>query len=391
MPRSVISLYLANFESIVIGVFFTIICYNTIALSADYTAITKWVVDSNLVILITSSVIQFAILALEKEEPEEDVKEESIKKIAPERTSDAAKNNLDALYKSLMSVGNVYCATTFCITLYYVIFFIQAVPFGHLLDDTPRIREHSNGAEYSSSDKSAWTHAVLGTVWNLNSTTPDVYVADGASLHITGSIFFGVVLAYSSVVFVLSIYCAYSSTPVGEYNPLFLDVRSLNITNAFITFGMHPVVKNIFIGCGSPVDHMDVYTFFIIVCFDEYLFQATWEIIQLILNEEAKRVPWKKFWNNNLLDPVWITILSLMPPFWGFILHGMSEILLLVSMVLSLLCISMAWLKFLRFRAFIKRPSEKSGKSTLINNSAFSLPKNVSSSVFDTKAMRYMA
>jgi hypothetical protein len=290
-----------------------------------------------------------------------------------------------------MSVGNVYCATTFSITLYYFIFFIQAVPFGYLLDNTPRSQEHSNGAEYSSSDRSAWTYAALGTMWNLNSTTPDVYVADSGSLHITGSIFFGVVLAYSSVVFLLSIYCAYSSTPVGEYNPLFLDVRSLNIANAFITFGMKPVVKNIFIGCGSPVDHMDVYIFFMIVCFDEYLFLAIWEIVQLILNNGSQRVSWGEFWDNNLLDPVWVTVLSLMPPLWGFALHGMSEILLLVSMVLSLLCISMAWLKFLKFQVFIKRPGSKRGTAAMINNSAFALPKNVSNSVFDTKAMRYMA
>jgi hypothetical protein len=68
MPRSVIHLYLANFESIVIGVLFTIICYNTISLSTDYTAVTRWVVDSNLVIIIISAVIQFVILTLEKAE-----------------------------------------------------------------------------------------------------------------------------------------------------------------------------------------------------------------------------------------------------------------------------------------------------------------------------------
>jgi hypothetical protein len=306
--------------------------------------------------------------------------------------------------KSMMVVGNTCCATLFCITFYYILFFMQAIPFGYMLNDTTDIRLRSTGEEYRGSYRSAWVEAAVGHTWTLDSMDPQVFVVDDGNLHITGSIFFGVVSAYSAVMFLISIYCAYTATPTGVYTALFLDVRSLTILNGFILLGMQPMVQEVFINC-KPAGQFDIYVFLLLVCFDEYLFFLTWYLLArftgiqklLGMNPDVDIVDkWASIWGDSIIQPIWITILSFMPLFWGFIIYKTSAVSLLTSVTLWLLVTSIAWLNYYtRGTLSAVHTGTAIQRNTytvpLEDELIFSIPSSLGSNVLNIKGMRYMA
>jgi hypothetical protein len=358
-------------------VFFTIICYNTIGLSSEYSPVTRWVVDSNLFLIITNAVVQLVLVTFTKSEfisDADEVKDDQITEDTSETDKVPIQSN--TMYKFLMSTGNVYCASSFCITFYYILFFLQAVPFGSQLDNSPRMMTHSNKDEYHSSDRIAWKNSVLGHAWELKSSNPDVYAGDSEGFYITGSIAFGVVVAYSLIVWLLAVYCAYSGTPVGEYVPLFLDVRSLTITNGFVAFAMKPVVDNLFIECGQITSHLDVFFFLFVVCFDDYIATIFLRLLPKIRQLLARDIYWA----------IWWTVVSMFPPFWGLVVYGIPEVILLGSLVLSLLSICIVWVQYARMMKDIAPPSIKMAS---LNVDKTFTPVSLNMNIFNSKELRF--
>lgn len=183
--RSTGSFFVASVESLVLSIVATCLFSATIPNTPDRNGFVMWAFATQLSLLLLCLLIQGVAVAF--------VKRESV------------GSTSDMQDRIVWAAGNVYCACVYHILLTAVL----AVLF------LATVRDDTNAL---------WREAVLGPVAATSSSTP-----------VIGSINLGAVMAFLTVALLLSVYAAYTVTPVGKNAPLFLDWRMFACTNLGIS------------------------------------------------------------------------------------------------------------------------------------------------------------
>lgn len=150
----------------------------------------------------------------------------------------------------------------------------------------------------------------------------------------------GIVQGYVLVMLLVAMYTAYTSTPEGAFNPLFMDSRMLTVTNAFIAIGGDGMVTGVFAGCGGVAD--SGFPIFIVfaaaVCYDEY---AIWLLLTPI-----NRSMHGKLYVRGILQPMMLSVAAVCPLLYCFLV-GYAAPMKIASSILSVLSIATGWARFM--------------------------------------------
>lgn len=169
---------------------------------------------------------------------------------SPDATSDAdvaARRNklasllrLRASFRRGMDASNACCTSMLTLLLLAATGVAQTLtaegllsPDGASVRLLPSVRDSS--LAYAASQRLSWTQAVVGgaSAWTLDGQV--FRVASGFEVPVIGSIFAAVLVAALGVLFLLTLYMAYVSTPEGESSLSFLDPKGLAVMNWIVS------------------------------------------------------------------------------------------------------------------------------------------------------------
>ena len=159
-------------------------------------------------------------------------------------------------YKHALAIANANCCAAFLLLLIYLAPFLQAAAFPAQLSSSAE-EEMQHASSYASFQRIDWTHAFIGASssgW-VFSKERNLYLPTATSITavpIMGSIYAGIVLAYLTIMFLVSIYMSYVATPISVSSYLFMDPRFLVIATGFLGFGLGQMVSSVFASCTNP-------------------------------------------------------------------------------------------------------------------------------------------
>ena len=270
MSRSRTAFYVAYFESLVVSVCGFVLLSGVLRGTSDYSSLQQWAVDTQFFFLCGTLVLQLLLSGI--------VKAKEIKGDEKENENQATSGVSDLL----APVANAYCSLCFVIFLVCMVMFAQISAAPNTVRSwvtAPNGMWYFHPTNISNSDCTTGTwsdvafdisNVVNGTRMNgavcLNQTRilyrgvhqfPDSITngtlhfqsqksdavqmvfgnsyaasADPSAIttqSIAGSIAFGFVWAFVSVTLFVSCYASYSSTPEGDYCPLFLAPRCVHV------------------------------------------------------------------------------------------------------------------------------------------------------------------
>jgi hypothetical protein len=319
MGRSTAAFYVAYFESLVLSVCGYLLITSTFGGLVDYSALQRWGVDTQLILLCVTVVLQLLVGGKVKTEdvgngdkPDDDDKDDGKEK---------ATNLLGGITASL---ANVYCSLCFSIFAVFIVLLAQSsattapvsevltkhdgafwyfhpsdvlqemcgngvwkhtlfvmpnvstglggfevllASYGECLNNKTKelvrgvchsgqgcITDTGNLTSYFSDDVSLYIRSSTGDAVHLvfgASYAESHDVSLGHAIPILGAISFATILAFISVVLLVSCYTAYSSTGMGVYCPLFISRHSLIASNGMVVFGI-PMMHQMYGNCRDP-------------------------------------------------------------------------------------------------------------------------------------------
>ena len=153
-------------------------------------------------------------------------------------------------YKHALAIANVHCCSSALLLLLCLVPFLQVAAFGNELSS----EEIVGSSKYATSQRVNWMHAFVGSSggWVL-SVEKKLFVSAGTTLPVMGSLYSGIILAYLTIMFLVSIYLSYMATPESVASYLFMEPRFLVVATGFFGFGVAQLVSNTFSSsCADP-------------------------------------------------------------------------------------------------------------------------------------------
>lgn len=270
----------------------TIIGVAIVAISEQYcTGLAPWAVHVLSILLIPTLCILLVLFTIEKRDnvegqgPGGGIRSETDKAALNEGSNDSITQggpspqdarSLLVGHGLISSAATAYCGMVFLVLFFCSIAFLQAVPFSYTLSGRQETVAGPQGRLYNHSQRTDWVHTTVGgSAWigasNLTVGGGIQYTSEGLSL--LGISAFAVVMGYMLVLLILCVQAAYTCTPHGHYCPLFLDPRTLTVTNFFMLMGsksMTDISTQCQTAWGLHIAYFACLCFF--VCYEEYLF-----------------------------------------------------------------------------------------------------------------------
>lgn len=392
MARLTVTLLLSGLEALIMTLIGYITLTGIMSSSTYYAPSSRWALDMQLGVLLLTLIAQLFIAVQNKfsfivstfptvgggdnNSNENDSSSVNIRK------SDAAAGVTvvrPTAQRYLLMVANAYCWAIFTFFVIHFTGFMQGVAFNHTLDDyiEPRLSKTSNHMIYNSSQQSDWIQAMAGgsdVGWQrfavgtrkangdddiLDADADYIYyhTVDSSSAPLLGMIFFGVVSAYLFVMVLLAVYGSYAATPEGEYAEIFFSSRGLLITNGMVSFLIPALVEKVFSNCeGEGSSWVGPSVWALIISFEEPVISLMlWFIGDYIIGDDRGEDMAKTYYEEGLLQPIWISFLAIMPPVFAWItLVGditVMPVIICISLILSIFSIIAAWVDYYKIIA----------------------------------------
>ena len=231
MPRTTSALFIPLFESFLLS----LICFSAFhaffssTVPADYSPSTRSTLFCSLFINVATCLLQLIVSAAGK-------------------TEFIIQGTVS--YKHSLAIANANCCASALLLIVHLSAFLQAMTIGNSEDQL---------------QKKNWVGAAIGT-----SSNP----------MIMGSIYSGIVLAYLTIMLLISIYMSYVATPDSVASYLFMEPRFLVIATAFLGFGLSQLVAS---SCATnPIGSITGFS----------LFAATACWFDLLTMKLLKNSPW---------------------------------------------------------------------------------------------------
>jgi hypothetical protein len=241
MPRTTAALFTPLFESNLLS----LICYTAFHAffssteSSDYTASIRSALFCSLSVHVATCFMQLVVSDAGK----------------AETFSFDANNKIS--YKHALAIANVHCCSSALLLLLSLVPFLQVAAFGNELSSDEIVQpgaSSSSSSRYATSQRVNWMHAIVGASggW-VFSAERKLFVSAGTTLPVMGSLYSGIVLAYLTIMFLVSIYLSYMATPESVSSYLFMEPRFLVVATGFFGFGVAQLVSNTFSSsCADP-------------------------------------------------------------------------------------------------------------------------------------------
>lgn len=261
MARTSAALFIPLFESLVLSLicYFAMYAFFSSTVAADFSPSMRSFLFCSLGLNIGTGFLVLCISAAQKSEY-------IVAVPASARTSFFS-------YRHALGVGNAHCCSSALLLLLHLCMFLQISVFGWQLDATSAL-PRTNG--YISTQQADWMHAVVGASggW-IFSRDRNAYVVPASPVvaPFMGSIYSGIVLAYLSIMFLVSIYISYMATPDMASSYLFLEPRFLVVCSGFLAFGVGQSISGTFGTCSDPAASIAGFAAFVAAtCFFDILF-----------------------------------------------------------------------------------------------------------------------
>ena len=291
----------------------------------------------------------------ESEESEEDDEDQSSDSVSKTKVVVAAVREKLVIPSVLVTeTANAYCSGLFNIALCLLVVFFQAYAFmGQLTAETVG---HVRFGGYASSERQDWVQFVFGTAgWESRRNSTDdrirFEVSSQDNVPIVGGVLFGLVLGYILFMLLLSMYGAYTATPIGGYAPLVFESRGLTIANTVMVMGVRPAVRSVFARCGNGDWDVAVGALLMfLMCFDDHIIMGVLYLVYAKEHEGKGKLKWyTRNWEDRWWHALWMSFMAFLP----FIIASTNaaqssggtggEGILIASLVVTLITLVVIW------------------------------------------------
>lgn len=213
MARTSAAMFIPLFESLILSLicYFAMYAFFSSTVAADFTPCMRAMLFCSLVLNVGTGFLELAISAAQKSE-----------RIVVASAASAVS------YRHALGVGNAHCCSSALLLLLHLSMFLQAAVYGESQLNSSTWIQRSNS--YFGTQQADWMHAVVGASggW-IFSRDREAYVVPSSPVvaPFMGSIYSGIVLAYLSLMFLVSIYISYMATPEMASSYLFMEPRYL--------------------------------------------------------------------------------------------------------------------------------------------------------------------